>query len=81
MLWSQVVAGSAKLFDSASQFAASMIQANIAEIEGQSQVAQVRKETAQKLEDLARDMIRAFMEIYNSLLQQQYQTMSKLSSV
>ncbi len=81
MLWSQVVAGSAKLFDSASQFAASMIQANIAEIEGQSQVAQVRKETAQKLEDLARDMIRAFMEIYNSLLQQQYQTMSKLSNV
>jgi hypothetical protein len=81
MLWSQVVAGSAKLFDTASQFATSMIQANIAEIEGKSQVAQVRKETAQKLEDLARDLIKTFMEIYNSLLQQQYQTMSKLSNV
>ncbi|WP_028588050.1 hypothetical protein [Desulfocurvus vexinensis] len=81
MLWSQVVAGSAKLFDTASQFATSMIQANIAEIEGKSQVAQIRKETAQKLEDLARDLVRTFMEIYNSLLQQQYQTMSKLSNV
>ena len=81
MLWSQVVSGSAKLFDTASQFATSMIQANIAEIEGKSQVAQVRKETAQKLEDLARDLIRTFMELYNSLLQQQYQTMSKLSNV
>ena len=72
--------GSAKVFDSFSQFATSLIQANIAEIDGKSQAAQVRKETAQKLEDMARDLIKTMIEVYQNLASQEYQTLTKIAN-
>ena len=81
MAFSQAISGTAKLFDVAGQFAGSMIQANIAEIDGKSAAAQIRKETSQKLEDMARDLIKTFMDVYDNLKSQEYQTMSKLSNV
>jgi len=81
MAWNQVVSGAAKIFDSISQYVGSMAPANIAEIDGQSQAAQIRKETADKLEDMARDLIKATLEIYTALQQQEYQNLQKVASV
>lgn len=79
--FSTMMGGGAKVFDSLSQMSTSLIQANIAELDGESQSAQMRKETAQKLEDMARDLIKVMIDIYNSMMSQEYQTMSKLSNV
>lgn len=79
--FSTIMQGFGKVFDSINQCATSMIQAHIAEIDGESQAAQVRKDTAQKLEDMARDLVKTMLEIYQNMASQEYQTMGKLSNV
>ena len=77
----QVMTGTAKIFDSFSQLMTGLSQAKIAELDGESQSAQIRKETAQKLEDSARDLITTMLNIYNDQQSRDYQNLSKVFNV
>ena len=74
----QVMSGTAKIFDTFSQLMTGLSQARIAELDGESQSAQIRKETAQKLEDMARDLISTVLNLYNEQASRDYQNLSKV---
>lgn len=74
------IGGSAKIADTFGSFMSTMIQANIAELDGEMSAAQIRKETADKLQNMAQDLINHFMTIYTDMASREYTSFNMLAS-